>query len=378
MVLGSTNEIQQYLNVRYIGPPEATWRIFGHPLHAEMPTVVRLALHLPGMHRVFFNPEESLETIQSRAGQQMSTLTGFFAYCAASEDECLFTYQEFPQHFVWLKSEKRWKSRERGYAIGRMYFVSPNCGERFYLQDDEEWIQCLKEAAVIKTGYQLRRLFRIILIQCSPLNPCALWNQFSMDICDDFARKIRILFVISNPTEAQIEDYCNNPDPQLASNPLGHIVVIVASSRIASLLLVGGRTAHLTFSIPLDVLENSLCGFTKQLLQVELFTETKLIIWDEIPMEHRHCVETVDRTLRDIRDSEKPFEGITVVFGGDFQQILLVIVKGVRDQIVNASLRYSIIWKHIHILTFDLNMRLNHGDHENAIFANFLMEVTLL
>ncbi|XP_052200448.1 uncharacterized protein LOC127806909 isoform X1 [Diospyros lotus] len=181
MVLGMINEIQQYLDARYIGPPEAAWRIFGHPLHAEMPTVVRLALHLPGMHRVVFNPEESLETIQSRVGQQMSTLTGFFAYCAGSEDECPFTYQEFPQHYVWLKSEKRWKSRERGYAIGRMYFASPNCGERFYLrllltvvkgpksfqslrtvdnvvhdtfklacvargllEDDEEWIQCLK------------------------------------------------------------------------------------------------------------------------------------------------------------------------------------------------------------------------------------------
>ncbi|XP_028093048.1 uncharacterized protein LOC114293217 [Camellia sinensis] len=110
MVLGMINKIQQYLNARYIGPPEAAWQIFGHPLHAEMLTVVRLSLHLPGMHRVVFNPEESLETIQSRAGQHMSTLTGFFAYCAASEDECPFTYQEFPQHFVWLKSKKRWKS----------------------------------------------------------------------------------------------------------------------------------------------------------------------------------------------------------------------------------------------------------------------------
>ena len=134
MVLGMINEIQQYLDARYIGPPEAAWRIFGHPLHAEMPTVVRLALHLPGMHRVVFNLEESLETIQSRAGQQMLTLTGFFAYCVASEDESPFTYQEFPQHFVWLKSEKRWKSREMRYAIGRMYFASSNCGERFYLR----------------------------------------------------------------------------------------------------------------------------------------------------------------------------------------------------------------------------------------------------
>ncbi|GMQ05571.1 hypothetical protein CsSME_00050547 [Camellia sinensis var. sinensis] len=506
MVLGMINEIQQYLDARYIGPPEAAWRIFGHPLHAEMPTVVRLALHLPGMHRVVFNPEESLQTIQSRAGQQMSTLTGFFAYCAASEDECPFTYQEFPQHFVWLKSEKRWKSRERGYAIGRMYFASPNCGERFYLrllltvvkgpksfqslrtvdnvvhdtfklaciargllEDDEEWIQCLKEAVVIKIGYQLRRLFSIILTQCSPLNPYALWNQFSTHICDDLAHKICTLFVISKPTEAQIEDYglhllnqmlhesdkslidfppmpqptanwsavvgnrlivehqqlqseAEHADPQitidclnngqrnayniitssvfqnkgtvfflnggagtgktflyntiaLKCRSLGHIVVTVASSGIASLLLVGGRTAHSTFSIPLDVLENSLCGFSKQSLQAELFRETKLIIWDEVPMQHRHCVEAVDRTLRDICDSEKPFGGITVVLGGDFRQILPVIPKGVREQIVNASLRHSVLWKHIYILTLDLNMRLNHEGHENANFANFLMEI---
>ncbi|XP_052177595.1 uncharacterized protein LOC127791659 [Diospyros lotus] len=506
MVLGMINEIQQYLDARYIGPPEAAWRIFGHPLHAEMPTVVRLALHLPGMHRVVFNPEESLETIQSRVGQQMSTLTGFFAYCAGSEDECPFTYQEFPQHYVWLKSEKRWKSRERGYAIGRMYFASPNCGERFYLrflltvvkgpksfqslrtvdnvvhdtfklacvargllEDDEEWIQCLKEAVVMKTGYQLRRLFSIILTQCSPLNPCALWNQFSTHICDDLAHKIRTLFAISNPTEAQIKDYglhllnqmlhesgkslidfppmpqptanwsavvgnrlifehrqlqseAQQTDPQISIDclnngqrnayntitssvfqnkgvvfflnggagtgktflyntialkcrNLGHIVITVASSGIASLLLVRGRTAHSTFSIPLDVLENSNCGLSKQSLQAELFRETKLIIWDEVPMQHRYCVEAVDRTLRDICDSDKPFGGITVVLGGDFRQILPVIPKGVREQIVNASLRHSVLWKHIHILTLDLNMRLNHEDRENANFANFLMEI---
>ncbi|XP_028088343.1 uncharacterized protein LOC114288925 [Camellia sinensis] len=113
----------------------------------------------------------------------------------------------------------------------------------------------------------------------------------------------------------------------------------------------------------------------KQSLQAELFRETKLIIWDEVPMQHRHCVEAVDRTLRDIRDSEKPFGGITVVLGGDFRQILLVIPKGFREQIVNASLRHFVLWKHIHILTLDLNMRLNHEDHENAIFAKFLMKI---
>ncbi|CAL5428117.1 unnamed protein product [Camellia sinensis] len=161
----------------------------------------------------------------------------------------------------------------------------------------------------------------------------------------------------------------------LKCRSLGHIVVVVASSGIASLLLVGGRTAHSTFSIPLDVLENSVCEFSKQSLQAELFRETKLIIWDEVPMQHRHCVETVDRTLRDICDCEKPFGGITVVLGGDFRQILPVITKGVREQIVNASLRHSVLWKDLHVLSLDLNMRLNHANLGNAIFAKFLTEV---
>ncbi|XP_052189987.1 uncharacterized protein LOC127799809 [Diospyros lotus] len=429
MVLGMINEIQQYLDARYIGPPEAAWRIFGHPLHVEMPTVVRLALHLPGMHHVVFNLEESLETIQSRAGQQISTLTGFFAYCAGSEDECPFTYQEFPQHYVWLKSEKRWKSREMGYAIGRMYFASPNCGERFYLrllltvvkgpksfqslrtidnvvhdtfklacvamgllEDDEEWIQCLKEAVVMKTGYQLRRLFSIILTQCSPLNPCkslidfppmpqptANWsavvdNQliFEHQQLQIFQNKGTVFFL--NGGAGTGKTFLYNTIA-LKCRSLEHIVVTVASSGIASLLLVGGRTAHSTFSIPLDVLDYSNCGLSKQSLQAELFRETKLIIWDEVPMQHRHCVEAVDRTLRDICDSEKPFGGITIVLSGDFRQILPVIPKRVREQIVNASLRHSVLWKHIHILTLDLNMRLNHESRENANFANFLMEI---
>ena len=105
------------------------------------------------------------------------------------------------------------------------------------------------------------------------------------------------------------------------------------------MLLVGGRTAHSTFCIPLDVLETSICGFTKQSMHAELFKKVKLIIWDEVPMQHKHCVEAVDRTLQDICDNKRPFGGITVILGGDFRQILSVIPKSVRKQIVGASLR---------------------------------------
>ena len=48
------DEIKRYVDARYIGAPEAAWRLFGHSMHEEILNVVRLALHLPGMHRVVY------------------------------------------------------------------------------------------------------------------------------------------------------------------------------------------------------------------------------------------------------------------------------------------------------------------------------------
>ena len=61
-------------------------------------------------------------------------------------------------------------------------------------------------------------------------------------------------------------------------------------------------------------------------------------------MIHRHAFEAVDRTLRDLMKAvdqsleEKPFGGKVVVFGGDFRQILPVVIKGTREDIVGACL----------------------------------------
>ena len=40
-----------------------------------------------------------------------------------------------------------------------------------------------------------------------------------------------------------------------------------------------------------------------------------------------------------------------VVLGGDFRQILPVVQKGTRADIVNASLNYSHLWSHCKVLT---------------------------
>ncbi|XP_019182314.1 PREDICTED: uncharacterized protein LOC109177372 [Ipomoea nil] len=123
----------------------------------------------------------------------------------------------------------------------------------------------------------------------------------------------------------------------------GDIVLNVASSGIASLLLPGGRTAHSRFSIPIAVNEDSTCNISQSSPLAQLIMQSKLIIWDEAPMMHKFCFEALDRTMRDIMRAKNPknldmtFGGKTVVLGGDFRQILPVIPKGTRQDIVGAN-----------------------------------------
>ena len=108
----------------------------------------------------------------------------------------------------------------------------------------------------------------------------------------------------------------------------GMIVLCVASSGIAALLLPGGRTSHSCFQIPLIINESSTCSISRSSMWAELLKETALIIWDEALMQHRHLHEAVNRTLKDILDPDKPFGGVPVVFWGNFHQTLPVIERG--------------------------------------------------
>jgi hypothetical protein len=139
-------------------------------------------------------------------------------------------------------------------------------------------------------------------------------------------------------------------------------VLVIASSGIASLLLLGDRIAHSRFKIPIDLHDESTCNITQQMKVAELVCKTNLIIWDEAPMMHHRAFEVVDRTLRDLmrldeaHATEKIFGGKIVVLGGDFRQILPVVPKGGQKDIVSASLPQSHLWQHVTILHLHINM----------------------
>ncbi|KAK9071641.1 hypothetical protein SSX86_008070 [Deinandra increscens subsp. villosa] len=164
------------------------------------------------------------------------------------------------------------------------------------------------------------------------------------------------------------------------------IVLTVASSGIASLLLPGGRTAHSRFHIPLNLTEDSLCTMSRDSDISDLLKQTKLIIWDEAPMIHKHAFEALDKSLKDVlctdtNIADQPlFGGKVVVFGGDFRQILPVMQGGSNQDVVTSCLTSSYIWRECKVLNLTKNMRLLQGNNPSEIqetcdFAQWLLDI---
>ena len=115
----------------------------------------------------------------------------------------------------------------------------------------------------------------------------------------------------------------------------------MASSGIAALLLQCGRTVHSRMKVPIHLNEISVCSISKQSALARLIQRTRLFVWDEAPITHRHAAECIDRTLRYLCSCDIPFGGKVIVFGGDFRQILPVIRHGTEADVVCVSNRLS-------------------------------------
>jgi hypothetical protein len=140
-------------------------------------------------------------------------------------------YHDFPRIATWKKKEKQWALRTQTpglLPVGRMYFVQPSEGERYFLclllhhvpgatsfedlactnmhlqhptqhtsfkeacqqrgllQDDAEWAQCMEEAASMASASCLRAQFAALLVFNVIANPLALWERFKEDMAEDF------------------------------------------------------------------------------------------------------------------------------------------------------------------------------------------------
>ena len=232
------------MDARYIGSAESCWHIFEFPMHSQKPAVYRLPVHLEDQQLVYYNPGDNINDVLERAATKETPLTAWFKINHSKPEARNTTYQNFPRTWVYNTRTKSWKARQRGQAIGRMYFASPSSGERFFLrllltvvpgatsfahlrtvnnvpyntfkeacfvlgllENDHEWKQCLQEASQMQIGYTLRMLFATIIFHCNPTSPGVLWNQFKHHICDDLLHKLRTIYPNRDFTEDEVYDY---------------------------------------------------------------------------------------------------------------------------------------------------------------------------
>ena len=511
---GSTHEIlhpqdrnRKFTMDRYIGLTEAMWRIFEFSTHEEFPPVEQLAIHLPGEQPVYYEEDVVAEELQERMDSAQSTLMAFFEYNNTNEESRRYLYQEFPEHYVYLRKERRWKPRQRGFAIGRMYHCNPFAGARYYLrllltvvrgaksfqdlrtvngilhytfqatcvargllEDDREWLECFGEASLFASGKSLHVLFATSLIHGGLTDAIAIWDKFATHFCDDLPYQLQnwpnIPEELTNPhhdyglyllgellkESGKSLEECGFPLPthiwradnsllrkelnydpweealleaeKLATlnleqrqcfdniisavdfstgeetrpfffiqGPAGtgktflysvlchhyraheKIVLCVAFSGIASLLLPEGRTSHFRLRIPINLHESSQCNISKNSELGDLLRQVTLLIWDEVPMQHRFCFEAVDRMPQDIKSNNRLFRGLLVIMGGDFAQILPIVCRGTRATIVGACIQRSYIWPRLSLLFLRQNIRLLH-DPNSQEFATWLQELS--
>eukprot|EP00267_Zea_mays_P035403 XP_008671145.1 uncharacterized protein LOC103648453 [Zea mays] len=383
---GDVDEIKQYRDARWVTPPEALWRIFSFDLSQNSPPVMQLQLHLENMHMVSFHERAKVNHVVQRPGKSVAKEETKHGWTGATSYADLRT----------VDGDTLPSFREAAQRRG-------------LLEADNTIDECLNEAAIYQMPSALRRLFATILSMGKDINTFPL--PAIIDIYDDSHGTDREIYEEEciEPTtedvamketlnEEQRSAYdkilsvvdTNNGGVFFVDGPGGtgktylykallaalrsqdKIAVATATSGVAASILPGGRTAHSRFKIPLTIDDGAICSFTKQSGTAKLLQKASLIIWDEASMTKRQAIEALDNSMRDIMGRPGlPFGGKTVVFGGDFRQVLPVVRKGSRAQIVAASLRSSYLWESMCHLKLVQNMRAQ----SDPWFAEYLLRV---
>lgn len=124
------------------------WRLLGYDIHHHWPSVQRLPVYLPLMNTVNFSSDSKLRSIINDPKNQKTMLTEWFEANKHDPMARELTYCEFPQKWIWDNKNKKWVKRKQGFQIGRLYYVNPKEGERFYLC---MLLMIIKEPPVMKT-----------------------------------------------------------------------------------------------------------------------------------------------------------------------------------------------------------------------------------
>ncbi|KRH33055.2 hypothetical protein GLYMA_10G096000v4 [Glycine max] len=132
--LGNQDEIKQYLDCRYVSPPEACWKIFAFPMHARSLAVERLYFHLENQQHVYWTDDQQIGEVLSKNTIKESMFTAWMHSNKIYSYGWDLTYHQYISRFVYVARKRCWQPRKQGNTIGRLMWVPPSAGELFYLR----------------------------------------------------------------------------------------------------------------------------------------------------------------------------------------------------------------------------------------------------
>ncbi|GJU24139.1 ribonuclease H-like domain-containing protein [Tanacetum coccineum] len=272
------DEIKDFYDCRYLLACEATWRIYGFDIHYRTPPIERLPFHLQDEQSVIFDATESIDYILEK---YLNIMFGIHR-------------KEFGTKEKEVKGPKEWSELKKYDNV-----VYPTYRDACYahglLQDDKEYIDGLLEASQWGIGDYLRSFF-VMLLMTNSMSRSEFVCEKTWHVMAAYMENVER---IKQNKPGNKKTYIYKTMSAVIRSQ-GDIVLNVASSGIAALLLECGRIAHSRFAIPINILEDSMCHIPADSDLADLIRQSKLIIWDEAPMIQSYCYEAFDRTLRDI------------------------------------------------------------------------------
>ncbi|XP_024984020.1 uncharacterized protein LOC112519933 [Cynara cardunculus var. scolymus] len=171
-------------------------------------------------------------------------LTTFFDRNKEDESARQHLYKDFPKHYTWNASARRWNQRKQGSIIGRLVYANSAEGERYYLhlllshisgrtsfkdlftvngilypifrkaalkrsliETDDNLSQCLAEASLFQFSKALRRLFATILIYCESGDVRKLWDEHYDSFSEDYRRECESVDRVRNMVLTDITSF---------------------------------------------------------------------------------------------------------------------------------------------------------------------------
>jgi len=146
----------------------------------------------------------------------------------------------------------------------------------------------------------------------------------------------------------------------------GKTVIAVASTGIASTLLIDGATYHSQFKIYPPITEATRSRIEDGSYMAQLIRNAVLIISDEATMKTNHALDAINYVIQKVEHNIDPYANKVLLLGGDFRQCLPVIRHGNRVKVLEATIRNNTTWPLFRPLGLTQNMRTAVGSQDYA------------